>query len=242
MTNETKDQEPIEEEGAPQQEEGAPEQAAEPEVEKVEMEPPDTKALREARRDAKKAERRAKRFEAELQRARQQVSRQFPAQPQGAVGEQEIIKQQAAMYRQMEQERFIDESLSKLGLERDDPRLDYYSPETFTLSATAAKEEDFQEREAELAEKETKLESLGERLRAEAKERLDREIRDFRREVGLDKVAKVTPTGEGGTTEAEIRAKYKPQLDALKGKGSTGEVMVLIREMEAEIAKVRTEQ
>lgn len=242
MTDETENLEPIEEESAPQQEEGAPEQAAEPEVEEVVKEPPDTKALREARRDAKKLERKLKRSQADLQRARQQVSRQFPAQPTGAVDEQQVIQHQAAMYRQGEQERFVGETLSRLGLERDDPRLDYYSPETFTLSATAAKEEDFQEREAELAEKEEKLESLGDRLRAEAKERLDREIRDFRREVGLDKVAKVTPAGEGGTTEAEIRAKYKPQLDALKGKGSTGEVMVLIREMEAEIAKERTEQ
>lgn len=143
------------------------------------------------------------------------------------------------MFRQMQQEQFIQDTVEGAGLERNDPRLDYSSPEAFMLSTAMAKEEDLEEREAELAEKEEKLEGLGERLRAEAKEALEQEIRDFRRKTGLDDVARVTPASEGGTTEADIREKYRPQLEALKGKRSTGEVMVLIRQMEAEIAEAQ---
>jgi len=239
VTDETKVQEPIVEEGAPQpQEEGAPAQAAEPEVPEVKKEPPDTdKALREARRDAKKAARKAKRLEKELQQARQYRQR-VPAPPPG-VDEQDMVRQKAAAFDQMQQERFVDETLSKLNLEKDDGRLDYYSPETFMASAAAAKEEDFQDREAELADKEKALEGLGDKLRAEAKAKIEEAIRDVRRDSGLDAVAKPTPAGEGGATEADIRAKYKPQLEALKGGGRTGEVMVMIREMEAEIEEAQ---
>jgi len=241
VTDETKVQESQVEEGAQPQEESAPEEAAEPRVEQVEKEPPDTdKALREARRDARKAARKAKRLETELQQARQYRQR-VPVQPPAGGDEQEVLRQEAMAYRQIRQEQFVDEALSKLKLEREDERLDYFSPETFLASAAAAKVEDFEDWEAELADKETKLESLGEKLRAEAKAEMEEMKRDLRREMGLDKVPKLTPTSEGGTTEAEIRAKYRPQLDALKGKGSTGEAMVLIREMEAEIAEAQSE-
>lgn len=241
MIDETKDQEPIEEESAPQQEERAPEQAADAEVEEEPKETPDKKALREARRDAKKAARKAARLEKELER-RSRMGPSYGPSPttEDPQARAQIIEQQAMAYRQMEQDRFIGETLERLSLERDDRRIDYSSPETFLASAAVARQDDLEDREAELAEKEEKLESLGERLRAEAKEALEQEIRDFRRAAGLDAVAKVTPTGERGVTEADIREKYRPQLEALRGRGSTGEVMVLIREMEAEIAEAQS--
>lgn len=243
MTDETKVQEPIVEEGAPQpQAEGAPAEAAEPEVPEVKKEPPDTdKALREARRDAKKLGRKLKRTQKELDQARQYRQR-VPVAPPPGVDEQEIQRQKAAAFDQMQQEEFIKDKLSKLKLEQDDPRLDRYSPETFLASAAAAKMEDLEDWEAELADKEKAVEGLGDKLRADAKAKIEETIRDIRRESGLDAVAKPTPAGEGAPSEEKIREKYKPQFDALRsgGGGRAGEFMVLKREMEAEIEEARS--
>lgn len=234
MTDETRELEPKAEESAQPQEESAPAEAAEDRVEEVEKVRPDTddKALREARRDAKKADRRAKKLEKEMEQFKRQVAFSQVAGPD------EALKVKAAEYDRLMTERFIDESLGEAGLERDDKRLDFSSMESFMYSAGSAQREDAEER---LAKKEKDLESLEEKLRADAKAEIEEMKRDLRRDLGLDAVAKPTPVSEGGTTEAEIREKYRPQLEALKGKGSTGEVMVLIREMEAEIAEVQGE-
>ena len=242
MPNETEVLEPTGEESALPQEESAPEEAAEAEVIEVEKEAPvDTdKALREARRDAKKADGRAKRLEQELARQKQYTQR--PPAPTTPAQEFEMMKGEAMAYRQMQQERFIDETLGKLGLQRDDPRIDWGTPEAFALSTTAAKAEDIEDREAELADKEKELESLGDKLRAKNEERLQELWRDFRREKGLDDVARPTPAGAGGTTEDKIRAKYEPQLKELRGKGRMGEAVKIKRQMEKEIKEAQSEK
>mgnify|MGYP001571944911 CR=1 FL=1 len=245
MPNEPEVLEPMGVEGALPQVESAPVEAAEAEVEEAPKEEPKEptdlaealKERREARRDATKATNRAKRLEQELARQRQYTQR--PPAPTTPAQEYEMLKGEAMAYRQMQQERFIDETLGKLGLQRDDPRIDWGTPEAFALSTTAAKAEDIEDREAELADKEKELESLGDKLRAENDKRLQELWRDFRREKGLDDVGKPTPAGAGGTTEEKIRAKYEPQLKELRGTGRVTEASKIKRQMEKEIKEAQ---
>ena len=153
-----------------------------------------------------------------------------------------MLKGEAMAYRQMQQERFIDETLGRLGLQRDDPRIDWGTPEAFALSATAAKAEDIEDREAELADKEKELESLGDKLRAKNEERLQELWRDFRREKGLDDIARPTSASAGGTTEDKIGAKYEPELKKLKGTGRMAEAVKIKRQMEKEIKEAQGEK
>lgn len=246
MPDETKDQEPTVEESALPAEEGAPPEAAEPEVEKEEpKETLDKKALREARRDAKKAERKAKRLEEQLAQA-SKAREPLPFQPPSPPDDPQRLRAEAMAYRQIQKEQFIDQALTRLGLKRDDRRLDYSTPEAFVLSATVARDEDFEEKEAELADKEERLESLEDELRAKSEARLQEMVkeveRNLRRDLGYDKVAKPSPAGGSTDTEANIRKKYQPQLDALKGKGSTVQAMKIIRQMEAEIEEARKKE
>lgn len=245
MTDETTTQEPQVEESAQPQEERAPEQAAEPVVEEEPKESPDKeKALLEARRDAKKLQRKLKRAQKELERSRQQVSRRYPIQPPSGGDDIEALKQEAAMFRQMQQEQFIQDTVKGAGLERNDRRLDYSSPEAFMLSTAMAKEEDLEDREAELADKEEKLEGLEDKLRADAKAAIEEAIRDIRRESGLDKVAKPTPTGEQAVeTEIDrIRAEAEEKLKPLRHKGWMKEVAKIKSERDRKIREAQQQK
>ena len=102
-----------------------------------------------------------------------------------------------------------------------------------------AQQEDFEEREAELAEKEERLEGLEDKLLAKNEERLKQLERDLRREMGLDTVAKPTEVSEKVTDEESIRAKYAEKLAALKGTGNMRAVARLKTEMRAEIEEVK---
>jgi len=107
---------------------------------------------------------------------------------------------------------FIEKHCKKAGISRGDKRLDFQTIDTFKASLAAAALEDrglsLFEQEEDLRQKQLDLEA---------------------REAGL---AGSTTTGVPTGKAAEIEAK-KAELARLKGKGSTGQAQVLIREIEA---------
>ena len=105
-----------------------------------------------------------------------------------------------------------------------------------------AQQEDFEEREAELAEKEERLEGLEDKLLAKNEERLKQLERDLRREMGLDTVAKPTEVSEKVTTVESIEAKYEELMAPYKGSGNMREVARLKTAMRAEIEEAKQQQ
>lgn len=122
------------------------------------------------------------------------------------------LKLKASAYDKMQTEKMIGKMLNEAGLRRDDSRLDYRSEETFRRSLAEAR-----------------LEDKGESVYAREREVEARELSLREYEAQFEEEA---PAPKKSGKVSEIEAK-KAELAKLKGKGASGALYALKREIEA---------